>query len=334
MKNSKKSKHIYPKCLLICMLLFFFWHLNQNRSHPRPTSKIIDNHYTMTVKERLEKKIKPQKPDENKMVNDPEHIPFDTVFINLDRDKSRALILKKELKKQGFEAKRFSAIDGKKLNITWLKEQGVIEKQMAEAMSMKKKFFKFKSQQQFKSGQLGIMLSHILLLKESMQQDNQYILVLEDDVMMPDGFLKIVKNAILQLEKSDFDIVQLSGRNDVALCEQSKFKFLHQHLCNGDLDPRRELKASKIIQPARFTLGAWAYVIKKKSIPKYIDHFSMPLLKRPKWINEKAKFRYWAPLDVVQWLFEDVKIATIYPYVIEAESTMSWKYGKSTTENS
>lgn len=86
---------------------------------------------------------------------------------------------------------RFSAINGKILNKQKLIDKGIIAKNNF-----------------LKMGQIGCALSHISVLKLIKNQDEQYGLILEDDVILPDDF-SIER---LNLPK-DFDIVFLGGCN-------------------------------------------------------------------------------------------------------------------------
>ena len=133
------------------------------------------------------------------------------------------------------------------------------------------------------------------------------------------------------MEATDFDIVQLSGAENQRLCQQKKFKFMHKRICQGSMHPQRKLAQKERIQPARFSTGTWAYVIKVNQIPKVMKHFSLPLLRQPLTIPPKSPITYWAPLDMMIWLLEDVNIGTWYPYVIDREHTTSFIEDTSST---
>lgn len=286
--------------------------------------KLIDQTYTQTVAHRLQEGVNEKALQSRHLNSKNKNLSFDTVYINLDRKINRGIKLKASLDEQGFNSKRFSAIDGQKLDIRLLQDLGVVDQQLASAMGLSNGWVNLRKRDQFKSGQLGVILSHLLVMKESLSEDSDYLLVLEDDVMLPKNFHQTVKKVAAQLSQSDFDLVQLSGQNNMKFCQQSKFKFLHQKICRGTLDPRRVMQASSKIQSAKFSMGAWAYLVKKSSISKYIGHFSLPLLQRPSWVDQREPIKYWGPLDIYQWLFEDIRIATVYPTVIDVSDTESW----------
>ena len=108
-----------------------------------------------------------------------------TYFINLDENIDRW----NKYKHKGWI--RFPAINGKQLNIKELVNNGTIT-----------------STKRLKAGQIGCALSHINVLQKIKQQKEPFGLILEDDVIVPNGF-SIDK---LQLPKN-FDIIFLGGCN-------------------------------------------------------------------------------------------------------------------------
>lgn len=320
---------------LICGLLAlgFCFYAAYRLGAIREESKVMDPEYTRSVAMRLQAETGDYVFNDGKSDSGDKDLSYETVYINLDRQSDRMKRLEASLKDQGFSGhKRFSAIEGARLDVSLLVDLGVIDQGMSLALGYPSSWFK-SSRQRFKPGQLGVMLSHLLVLKESLQTEGSYLLVLEDDVILPPGFTETVKEVVLQLAESKFDLVQLSGSSDINLCAQPKFNFLHTHVCRDSLDPRRDMEPSSLIQPARFSIGTWAYIIKKSSIPKFINHFSLPLLERPVWMGQSAPIKYWGPLDIYQWLLDDIKIATLYPYVIDISQTVSWVEQQSSTGN-
>jgi len=89
-------------------------------------------------------------------------------FINLDENRDRWDNLTPELQAK---ITRFPAINGKKLDKDQLIKDGLI----AEENNLR-------------MGQIGCALSHITILKHIQQQDEQYGLILEDDVTIPPDF--------------------------------------------------------------------------------------------------------------------------------------------------
>ena len=234
---------------------------------------------------------------------------------------------------RGLSARRFAAVEGQRLDMRMMLANGVIDDKMFLDLQPQSAWSWKKKANKFRRGQIGCMLSHISLWMQNSAQEKPYILVLEDDVQLPDNFTEVLTQIVDQIATTDFDIVQLSGVDDVRLCQQKKFKFMHKRLCQGQIDPRRTLQAQAYIQPARFSPGAWAYLIKVDQIPKILKHFSQPLLAKPTSIPENKSMAYWAPLDMVIWLLEDIRIGTWYPYVINREQTISFNEGNSATAN-
>lgn len=108
-----------------------------------------------------------------------------TYFINLDENIDRWNKISHK------SITRFPAINGKLLDKEKLINKGVIAEKNI-----------------LKLGQIGCALSHINVLKLIKEQDEEYGLILEDDVIIPDNF-SINK---LNLPK-DFDIIFLGGCN-------------------------------------------------------------------------------------------------------------------------
>lgn len=134
------------------------------------------------------KKIKTVKPDYS-LINK-------VYFINLDRSKDRLKLINKYSKEADLKINRFQAFDGAKLNFDQL---------------FKKKIFTdfiYKS----RKGMIGCTYSHIKLWEQIMQEDNQYVLILEDDVIIPKDFWFQFKRFIHQVPKN-WDLLYLGASN-------------------------------------------------------------------------------------------------------------------------
>lgn len=112
-------------------------------------------------------------------------------FINMDEQIDRWDKIKDKLQ----NIHRFNAINGKKVNRDELIRKGILtEKNMLG------------------DGQLGCALSHIECIKLIKDQDEEFGLILEDDVIIPDDFDSQIKKIKKYLPKK-WDIIFLGGCN-------------------------------------------------------------------------------------------------------------------------
>jgi glycosyl transferase family 25 len=112
-------------------------------------------------------------------------------FINLDANIDRWYNIEDKLN----NIVRFNAINGKELNKTQLIERGIV--------SEKNKLL---------PGQLGCALSHISVMNLIKNQNEEYGLILEDDVIIPHNFDKIFKDLMKDSPKN-WDVIFLGGCN-------------------------------------------------------------------------------------------------------------------------
>ena len=115
-----------------------------------------------------------------------------TYVINLDSRKDRLQSIDKDLKKINLEYERFSACDGKKIEI-YSKD---IDKY-------------FDKNNKLTPGQIGCALSHIKIWEKAIKDNNKYTLVLEDDAIIPSNFWKKINN--LDIKKFKLLFLQLSN---------------------------------------------------------------------------------------------------------------------------
>ena len=107
--------------------------------------------------------------------------------INMDKDKERMKNVDDKLKKLGFQYKRISGIDGKKI------------------------YPKYKKKTKLRAGQLGCLLSHINILKDAKNNNFENILVLEDDIIFCKNFKEKLYNLVKKVKKNEkeFDMLYL-----------------------------------------------------------------------------------------------------------------------------
>lgn len=103
---------------------------------------------------------------------------FDKIYlINLDRREDRMLECEKDIKLNNIIYERFSAVDGKTLNLT---------------------DYNITNSSHNKSD-LGCLLSHLHIMKDIKENDYERILILEDDFELCTGFDKLFENYMSQL---------------------------------------------------------------------------------------------------------------------------------------
>ena len=116
-------------------------------------------------------------------------------FINLKKNRDRWENNKSKL--PNFHL--FDAVDGTKLDFDKLRKDGILKEKKEWLGKLGK-------------GGVGCALSHISVMHKIKQQNDQYGLILEDDVFIPDNFVEKIK----KLEKHfppTWDIIYLGGCN-------------------------------------------------------------------------------------------------------------------------
>ena len=121
--------------------------------------------------------------------------------INLDKSITRWQTIKKQALKQKINLSRFPAINGKNLN----KEQLVNNKIITKNSNLYRNFNN-------KKGENGCALSHITIWKEFIKSNDEYLLVLEDDIIFTDNFKQKMKYYVNNAPKN-WDIIYLGGSN-------------------------------------------------------------------------------------------------------------------------
>ena len=116
-------------------------------------------------------------------------------FINLKKNRDRWENNKSKL--PNFHL--FDALDGSKLDIDKLRKKGILK--------VKKEWL-----EKLGKGGIGCAMSHISVMHKIKKQNEQYGLIFEDDVIIPDNFIEQIK----KLEKyfpPTWDIIYLGGCN-------------------------------------------------------------------------------------------------------------------------
>lgn len=110
---------------------------------------------------------------------------FDKIYvINLDKREDRFLKFKDELEKFGIEhVERFSAIDGSTVT----------------------------TNSKLLSGEIGVLMSHLEIVKQAKEQNLENILILEDDVFFTEEILKL--DEYMNLVPNDWDFIYFGGNH-------------------------------------------------------------------------------------------------------------------------
>lgn len=165
----------------------------------------------------------------NSYVDNFSNITIDIHVINLDKDIERWNTIKNEAKKQNLNITRFSAINGNTIDLN--------------------KYNHYFSNKNLKKGQKGCSLSHIKLWQQLSNQTNKYILVLEDDAIIPKNFLNELK----------YYMNQLPNNWDMMICGGNNFKG--------------KKYSKNLIRPIIYSGGNWgtyAYLIKTSTTKKLL----------------------------------------------------------------
>jgi len=154
--------------------------------------------------------------------------------INMDKSADRWQNILNYKKKNNVDIIRFTGYNGKTLNTSKYTKNGYLS-----------------IYNTLESGQIGCALSHVSLWEKCKTMDQSYFIILEDDVILPNHFIKTLE-CILQHAPIGWDIVYLGG------C------YVKGSLVN-----------SQFIKPTAydsgFNLCTHAYILNKQSIPKMID---------------------------------------------------------------
>ena len=114
-------------------------------------------------------------------------------FINLDESKDRLKTMNETAKKHNLKFIRYPAFHGKKINID-------------DFFKNKKIIFDY----QKKPGDLGCALSHIYLWEKLIKKKHEYVLILEDDVILDDNFIELFDKYYKQVP-DDWDMIHLGS---------------------------------------------------------------------------------------------------------------------------
>ena len=166
-----------------------------------------------------------------------------TYVINLDYDKQRFNIIKEQCLKNNLNITRFNAINGKLINLNDIEIKKRFGNEPLKNEIIKNKFLQ--------RNQIGCALSHINLWKKIVEENNNIILVLEDDAIVPNDFQKKL------LDYTN----QLPDNWDMLICGGNKFQG--------------KIYSTNLIKPIKNkygNYGTFGYIIKKDTAKKLLKN--------------------------------------------------------------
>lgn len=162
--------------------------------------------------------------------------------INLKKSTERKKYLIEEFKRHKIENYTFiEAVNGYDLNLEELKNNNIISNNCG-----------------LKRGEIGCSLSHYKIYEETLKNDAEINLILEDDVFFVDGF-NIKFNIIMnRIKNMNWDIFYLGINCYTDCCKEGEYigNKIHGIYC-----------------PKHVVSGTHGYLIKKQSIKKIMDCF-------------------------------------------------------------
>ena len=134
-------------------------------------------------------------------------------YINLDKSKDRRTFMENQFKKLDIPITRISAVYGKELDASLLKKE-------------KKKHHILAHYPLPNDGEIGICLTHFKLWKFLSEQPEDFSIVLEDDALVNEDFIKDLPKLLSKISTSDF--LDISGKKGFYSLESNKLitKFL------------------------------------------------------------------------------------------------------------
>ena len=168
-----------------------------------------------------------------------------TVVINLDRDKRRYKNVKKRCRKAEIRFDRYSAIDGRNLDLHQLESKGLLK------LSPYSFFNHNSGGRDSLKGSIGCALTHRQIWRELADSLHQTCLILEDDVEIPSDFWKRFNEIEIP---NDWDIVFLGGVRIYG-------KPVHNNL----------IRAVSTKSNYWNNCGLYAYLINKRSAKRLLD---------------------------------------------------------------
>lgn len=176
---------------------------------------------------------------------------MDIYVINLKSriDKKNYMIT--QLNNRNLDAKIFEAVDGKKLDLNALANEGIIDQDENRRLNKR----------QLRRGEIGCALSHIIIWLEFLKSDKNYALIFEDDAILNNDFKNKLIDVINEANTTSWEILYLN---------ENCYRHFGKK-CNGPS------VTNKIIRPNNLGYGLYGYIIKKDAVQKYMNNI-MPFI--------------------------------------------------------
>lgn len=125
--------------------------------------------------------------------------------LNLKSRIEKRLKIKKQLNDQNIKYEIIEGIDGKELDNNYLKNNKI---------EICNEYYWTIKNRNMTYGELGCTLSHLKIYeKHILENDKEYCLILEDDVIIPDNFIDKLKNITLKIDKlPNWDLIYLGRK--------------------------------------------------------------------------------------------------------------------------
>lgn len=164
---------------------------------------------------------------------------YSTYLINLDRTPDRLSIMKNELAKCEMEFVRVRAVDSRNLDTS----KFIIKNHYKREISL---------------GEIGCYMSHVKVMKQFLNSDNEFAVILEDDIKLQNDFKQIVEKVMdgytLLPEKHQWDILKL-------------YNGKRRHIKITDIDSKHIIGACGKSVP----VGTVAAVFTRKAAEKFLS---------------------------------------------------------------
>ncbi len=145
------------------------------------------------------------------------------IYINLDRRLDRNLNVIEQLKKVGLNemAERFSAIDGKKLDLNNM-DTNIITQEGIEYAKKSDIIYTHLT-----LGAIGCAMSHKAIYQKILDENINSCLILEDDITLDDRFIEQIKILENELKVNDYDLFFLGYHPGSTYDDNQKFKTVY-----------------------------------------------------------------------------------------------------------
>jgi glycosyl transferase family 25 len=183
-------------------------------------------------------------------------------LINLDKRTERLQYLEHRFLSLGSKFKRISAIDGSSLDddyfITYKK---YVNSGKSPVMT---------NNEILRPNQIGCSLSHFKVYSELIQGENDFCVVLEDDIDFSIEFIEMIHGLCFNKLNDGAVIILLGYYKDNNVIEKGKYSFFFKK--------ENITSKIKICQPREWYFGSHAYIINKKAANIILDRFDAPTL--------------------------------------------------------